>query len=151
MSFLTRCPTYRGVRKRESTVQKICWDYFSHNIPSKFVKRMFSDVMIMRSQTVTTMSRQKLTKQFFHNKREKLFLISLTGISLVQKRQQTISKPWSTLAARAPISSVKCIGLPCTTLKWNDQISNILENVSSKPTHFSISIWAQTRGWYSLI
>ena len=63
----------------------------------------------------------------------------------MQKRQQTISKPWSTLAARAPISSVKCIGLPCTTLKWNDQISNILENVSSKPTHFSISIWAQTR------
>ena len=72
MSFLTRCPTYRGVRKRESTVQKICRDYFSHNIPSKFVKRMFSDVMIMRSQTVTTMSRQKLTKQFLPQQKGKI-------------------------------------------------------------------------------
>ena len=33
---------------------------------------MFSDVMIMRSQTVTTMSRQKLTKQFLPQQKGKI-------------------------------------------------------------------------------
>ena len=33
---------------------------------------MFSDVMIMWSQTVTAMSRQKLTKQFLPQQKEKI-------------------------------------------------------------------------------
>ena len=33
---------------------------------------MFSDVMIMKSQTVTTMSRQKLTKQFLPQQKGKI-------------------------------------------------------------------------------
>ena len=47
---------------------------------------MFSDVMIMLNQTVTTMSRQKRIKQFLPQQKGKIALISLSGISLVQKR-----------------------------------------------------------------
>ena len=71
---------------------------------------MFSDVMIMLNQTVTTMSQQKRIKQFLPQQKGKLFLISLTGISLAQKRQQTRSN-YNSSGTRARFSSVKCIRL----------------------------------------